>query len=289
MVAGQESQTEVSDTQSTVGFAEILANSHFQMACMRPIYLAPSAWLEHLPFAFWLISQQRPQSLVELGAHYGCSYFAFCQAIEKLSLNTRSYAVDNWHGDEHSGFYGDEVYEAVSTHNDELYSRFSRLVRSTFDEASGHFADKSIDILHIDGFHTFSAVQHDVETWMPKLSERALLLLHDTNVRERGFGVSLVLDSLRATYPVFEFDHGHGLGVVGIGSIREPGIQHLFDIADQAGHRLRFANFFARLGRSCADAYTVRKLRAQIATTARSLKAQPLKTDEGRGDATTKE
>jgi hypothetical protein len=225
---------------------------------MRPIYLAKSAWLEHIPFAFWLIQQQQPQMLVELGTHYGCSYFAFCQAVEHLSLNTRCYAIDTWKGDEHAGFYGEEVFRTVEAHNDQLYSRFSSLVRSTFDQATEYFQENSIDLLHIDGFHTFEAVQHDFETWLPKLSECAVVVLHDTNVRERGFGVNRFVASLGENYPVFEFDHGHGLAVIGVGGSLRPGLKNLFEISRREHPHRDFSEFFARLGRACADAYTVR-------------------------------
>jgi hypothetical protein len=217
-----------------------------------------SAWLEHLPFAFWITEKQQPQMIVELGTHYGPSYFAFCQAIQHLSLNARCYAVDTWKGDEHAGFYGEEVFRAVKAHNDQLYSSFSSLVRSTFDQARDYFPDNSIDLLHIDGLHTFESVKHDFETWLPKLSERAIVMLHDTNVRERGFGVSRFLERLRKDYPVFEFHHGHGLAIVAAGGTLQRGLQGLFELQRKDSARRDFAEFFARLGRACADTYTVR-------------------------------
>ena len=83
----------------------------------RPTYLAQSAWLEHIPFAFWLVDTLRPRNIVELGTHYGSSYFSFCQAVSKLDLETCCFAVDTWGGDEHAGLYGEEVYREVSEYN----------------------------------------------------------------------------------------------------------------------------------------------------------------------------
>ncbi len=50
----------------------------------------------------------KPQRFVELGTHFGTSYFAFCQAAERLDLDCESWAVDTWQDDEHAGFYGEE-------------------------------------------------------------------------------------------------------------------------------------------------------------------------------------
>ena len=183
----------------------------------KPYYLNTSAWIEHSPFAFWITSVLKPRSIVELGTHYGFSYFTFCQAVQAAELETPCFAVDTWKGDEHAGFYGEEVFDAVNRYNDQHYSTFSRLVRSTFEEALPHFPDSSIDILHIDGRHFYEDVKYDFESWRPKLSERAVVLFHDTNVRERGFGVFRFWAELANKFPSFEFFHGHGLGVLGYG------------------------------------------------------------------------
>lgn len=206
-----------------------------------------SAWIEHIPFAFWITQALRPRRFVELGTDRGVSYLAFCQAVERLGLATSCFAVDTWKGDEHAGFYGEEVFGELNAYHQPRYTHFSRLVRSTFDEAVAHFDDASIDLLHIDGLHTYEAVKHDFETWQPKLATDAVVLFHDVNVRERGFGVFRLWQELAETYPSFTFLHGHGLGVLGVGSHFPPPLAALFaagqDTAATATIRRQFSRF----------------------------------------------
>src|SRR3990167_9300637 len=193
-----------------------------------------SAWHEHIPFAFWLISAARPRLFVELGTHAGASYCAFCQAIDRLAVDCRAFAVDTWRGDEETGFYGEEVFEQLEAYHDQRYGRFSRLVRSTFDEALSHFDDQSIDLLHIDGVHNYDAVRQDFESWSTKLSPRAVVLFHDINVRERDFGVSRLWEEVSASRPHFTFDHGHGLGVLAVGDGVPHALRSLFALGARA-------------------------------------------------------
>lgn len=217
---------------------------------LRPLRVVPSGWLGHVPFGAWLVAAQEPSILVELGSHTGMSYAAFCQAIAAERLGTKCFAVDTWQGDEHAGFYGDDVFNELNAYNQMHYAGFSRLLRMTFDEAAGYFGDGSVDLLHIDGLHTYDAVKHDFETWLPKLSDRAIVLFHDTNIRERGFGVWEYWSEISKAYPSFEFDHSAGLGVLGVGKNLPEEVASLFTASASANQTRAVKQVFSALGDS---------------------------------------
>jgi O-antigen biosynthesis protein len=176
----------------------------------------PSAWLGHAPFLRYLIREVRPEIFVELGTHNGFSYFVACQTVQELGLPTRTYAVDSWAGDPHAGTFDDSVFKAVLELN-EQYKGFSTLLKMSFLEALGEVADGSVNLLHIDGFHTYDAVRQDFETWLPKMSKNGIILLHDIHVRHANFGVFKYWAELKKQYSTIEFVSSYGLGVVFLG------------------------------------------------------------------------
>jgi len=214
----------------------------------------PGSWVGHIPFAIWLIKNTRPDVFVELGTHSGNSYAAFCQAISTFGFPTRAFAVDTWRGDEHAGFYDETVLSDLSAFNSTQFGCFSQLLRATFDDARAYFAPKTIDLLHLDGLHTYEAVRHDFENWFGALSNRAIVVLHDINVRERNFGVWRLWEELSSQYPSFAFHHSHGLGVLGVGTELSFPLQSLFELEamSEAAHAVR--NIFASRG----EAFRVR-------------------------------
>jgi SAM-dependent methyltransferase len=183
-----------------------------------PAKKGASAWTIHTTFALFVVSILKPKLFVELGVHTGYSYNAFCQAIKALKTGTRCYGIDTWIGDEHAGFYSEDVYQQLLEYQRKEYLEFSHLLRMTFDEGLAYFSNQGIDLLHIDGLHTYEAVKHDFEEWLTKMSDKGVILLHDTMVREPDFGVWRLWEEIAPQYPSFNFTHGCGLGIVAVGS-----------------------------------------------------------------------
>jgi len=191
-----------------------------------PRHMVFSTWVDHMQFGYDLVAALKPRLLVELGTQAGLSYFTFCQSVEEHDLSTLCYAVDTWEGEEHTGAYDESVFDLVSTENRMRYSGFSYLMRMYFKDALPHFADSSIDLLHIDGLHTYEAVHEDFFSWQPKVAPGGIVLFHDIQARMKDFGVWRFWEDLRHEFEgqTFAFQHGFGLGVW-----RKPGGQPLSD------------------------------------------------------------
>jgi hypothetical protein len=222
----------------------------YTLAKMVPRRLESPFWTGHVPFAFALVETLRPNTVVELGTYSGSSLAAFCQAVEAAGLDTQCYGVDTWEGDAHIS-YDESVYRQLSQYVESTYPGIAHLVRARFEDAVVQFADQSIDLLHIDGTHTYEAVSGDYHTWLPKVSDRGVVLFHDTNVTAethgngaRNFGVRRLFDELKTQYSHFEFTHSCGLGVLLVGQNLSPEMNELL----LASKEKAFNDFFARLG-----------------------------------------
>lgn len=198
-----------------------------------------SLWLEHIPFGMCLISMLRPAVLVELGTRYGNAYCAFCQAVKFLDLKSLCYAINNWE---------DKDIHDLRLHHDPLYSSFSLLLQNKSDLFENTFREKTVDLLHINNSFSYVAIKSDFESWLPKISDRGIVIVHNTNLPIQGNGVKIFFEEVKSSYPHFEFLHGNGLGVIGIGSELNDEILKLFsmDSTDQ----IVFRNAFETLGKT---------------------------------------
>lgn len=179
-----------------------------------------SPWSGHRNFAYDFVSFFKPQIIVELGSHYGCSAFAFAQAIKDFGLNTHFYAVDTWAGDDFTrNDYENDVFSIFKETTDKFYSKQKiDMLRMTFDEALNNFEDMSIDLLHIDGSHHYNDVKHDFYSWLPKVKKDGIIFLHDISedvVLGDVMGSNKFWNEISEEFKnTIRFDYSWGLGMI---------------------------------------------------------------------------
>jgi len=175
-----------------------------------------SAWWGHIFFAYDLVRNEKPSKIVELGTHRGVSFFSFCQAVKDGDFDAELYAIDTWEGDKHTGFNDvEDVFSGVKKNVEDHFADLNiNLVKKTFDRAVNKFDDKSINLLHIDGLHTYEAVKNDFESWLDKMTDDGIVLFHDIHEKKEDFGVYKLWHELKEKYSTVEFYQWHGLGVL---------------------------------------------------------------------------
>jgi hypothetical protein len=179
-----------------------------------PLKLPATAWSGHIPFLMTLIRLMRPKNYVELGVYMGSSLIAAATASQSFQVPMQLYGIDSWEGDIHTGHYeGDPIFSELKLYTNKMF-RNVNLIRSYFDDANTRFAPGSIDILHIDGLHTYDAVKGDFTKWLPKMAADGVVLFHDTCVTDSGFGVSRFWGELEGRFTTINFKHSFGLGVI---------------------------------------------------------------------------
>jgi hypothetical protein len=141
-------------------------------------------------------------SVVEIGSWKGRSTHALCSACKGTV-----YAVDHFLGSED---LRDNVHaEAKRNDISEIFRNnmkdFNNLevIKMSSEDAASLFPNKSIDMVFIDGCHTYDAVKNDVSNWLPKckkiicghdLVEPGVKnALDDLNIKYMSFGTALGL------------------------------------------------------------------------------------------------
>ena len=165
--------------------------------------------------AYEIIQHFKPEKVVELGSARGFSTFAMGLALRDLGAGGQLYAVDTWKGDDHIGSYGEEVYRGFleSRRILDLESTVQPM-RMTFEEAS-KIITPPIDLLHVDGLHTFTAVARDFKQFRRHLTPGAIVLFHD--VYTTWFPQMRLFWALMSRrYPSYLIPYQHGLGVLQI-------------------------------------------------------------------------
>jgi len=175
-----------------------------------------TAWAGHLDFARWLTEKWPGCTIVDLGVDQGHSTFAWgCSGTAKAV-----YGIDWFQGDAHTSFRNTKQI-VLSTLNDMIEklsypSNVVHIIEGDFSTIAKTW-DISIDILHIDGYHTYDAVSTDFANWSPFVNPKnGIILFHDIVAFADSVGkfFSELENRFHSIYEFIRFDHSAGLGVI---------------------------------------------------------------------------
>lgn len=193
----------------------------------------PSLWKSHVEFAVWITCRFLPHLVVDLGVDRGCSTYAW-----GISGVSSVVGIDRFKDDERSGTLANVAALGAELAGSYGYENTARILRSSFEGAADTFADKTIDVLHIDGLHTKKVAKKDLKDWLPKLSKDGLVVLHGTRALPDTVGRRFE----KLDYSKVELEHGGGIGVASrderkIAAINKEWKQLLYYRASELRHR----------------------------------------------------
>ena len=102
------------------------------------------------------------------------------------------------------------------------------------------------------------------ETWERKLSDRAIVLFHDINVRERGFGVFKFWNEIKQKYPHFSFDHSNGLGILAYGANVPEKLDAFFSFNTNDAEAAAVKRYVSRYGELLTNAWHFARAKNQL-------------------------
>lgn len=136
----------------------------------------------------WIAEQAQtcPTGVVEIGCYRGRSGRAWA---DHLPVGSCLYAVDHW---QESPTNGDRDFEAYQQNlSDHIARDRVRLFRMRADRAVSQIQalTPAVDLVFIDGDHTYAGVQADLEAYLPLVRPGGLIAGHDFNDVPRHAGV----------------------------------------------------------------------------------------------------
>ena len=222
------------------------------------------SWHEHIPFAFFAVAVAAARGvLVELGTWKGDSYCAFCQAVQALELADALLRRRHLGGRRaHRARTAPRCSRSCEPTTTRSTARSRRSLQQTFDEAApGVRRRLDRPAPHRRLSHGYEAVAHDVETWLPKLSDRGRRSCSTTRTSARADSASGGCGtSSSARYRGFAFTHGHGLGVLAVGSEVDARVRR---VPGARATRTARVAFFAALGSRIAALGATRRDRGR--------------------------
>jgi len=170
---------------------------------------------------YGLVRSMKPNLCVEIGSARGRSACSIGMAL-KENGHGRLVAIDPHRRTEWNDYQSVDTFETITRNLAVLeLADWVEILRRTSDEAALGWT-LPIDMIFIDGDHSYAGVKRDWELFMPHVAEFGVVIFHDTiwDLRpgtgsREDMGVPRFVEELRAQgYPVLTIDKDCGVSLV---------------------------------------------------------------------------
>ena len=179
--------------------------------------LGDSQWL-----LYGLARSIKPKVCVEIGSARGRSATAVGLALRRNG-GGKLYAIDPHSVTTWNDTNSVDSFALITENLQKAgVTEWVEIIRKTSGDAAKGW-DKKIDLIFIDGDHSYEGVKADWELFLPHMSEFGVVVFHDTlwDLRPDGIhnradmGVPRFVEELRAAgYPVITIDQNFGVSLV---------------------------------------------------------------------------
>ena len=171
------------------GRAQVVAKVHAgqSMVTRREVSLllgSPVLLVDAEVVALQKYGQRAHSAIVEIGAAYGGSSLLFLLSKKEY---TKVYSIDPFVVDSMDTFqatrelcYNHVVCALADVGKAERSSSWTLIPEYSYDRVKKW--ESAINVLFIDGDHTYDAVKQDFEQWLPFVHSEGYILFHDSNI-----------------------------------------------------------------------------------------------------------
>ncbi len=120
------------------------------------------------------IANTKEMTVVEIGSYTGISAVTFARNFKKV------YTIDPWKqgiGGINNQVDMKKVFEIFKKATN-IFSNIVIIKDFSYNVVSA-FQDKTLDMIYIDGLHTYAAVNRDLQDWIPKVKIGGFITGHD--------------------------------------------------------------------------------------------------------------
>jgi predicted O-methyltransferase YrrM len=116
-------------------------------------------------------------ALIEIGSYRGGS--SCCLASGMAGKGSALHCVDTFASDAISGQNGEDTFTDFQT-NTRPYAESIRVHRGYSHDVAKDFQPASVDLLFIDGDHSWEGVTTDLRLYVPFMKDNSILVMHDS-------------------------------------------------------------------------------------------------------------